>query len=215
VPIELLKHNVQWAAARRKEDPNYFQRLAGLQRPEYLWIGCSDSRVPANVITGLEPGEVFVHRNVANLVHSGDLNLLSVLQFAVESLEVKHIIVCGHYGCGGVTAAVDGARHGLIDHWLQPIRDVAEASRNDLDPIADQHKRLDRLCELSIAAQVRNLSRTPIIQSAWQEGKELTIHGWVYGLSDGLLRDLKCGEDIWKDPANIDGFDGKSGGCGC
>ena len=213
MPIELLKHNVQWAAARQHEDPDYFSRLSGLQQPEFLWIGCSDSRVPANVITGLEPGEVFVHRNVANLVHSGDLNLLSVLQYAVEMLKVKHIIICGHYGCGGVTAAVDGARHGLIDHWLQPIRDVAEASREDLDPIKDQTERLDKLCELSIAAQVRNLSRTPIIQSAWQQGKDLTIHGWAYGLNDGLLRDLKCGEEIWRDPANIDGFD--AGSCGC
>lgn len=214
MPDELLKHNVQWAAERQVEDPEYFKRLAGLQRPEYLWIGCSDSRVPANVITGLEPGEVFVHRNVANLVHSGDLNLLSVLQYAVEMLEVKHIIICGHYGCGGVTSAVDGERHGLIDHWLQPIRDVAEASREDLDTIPDQADRLNLLCELSIKAQVRNLSRTPIIQTAWQQGKDLTIHGWAYGLSDGLLRDLKCGEEIWKDPANVEGFEAGSCGCG-
>jgi len=187
---DLLAHNVDWARAKEQEDPGYFKRLAGLQRPEYLWIGCADSRVPANVITGLEPGEVFVHRNVANLVHRGDLNLLSVLEFAVETLEVKHIIVCGHYGCGGVMAAIDGQRHGIIDHWLQPIRDVAEAHEGRLCEVTDHDARHDLLCELSIEAQVRNLSRTPIIQSAWQKGKELNIHGWVYGLNDGLLRDL-------------------------
>lgn len=213
MPEQLLKHNVQWATARQEEDPHYFSRLAALQRPRFLWIGCSDSRVPANVITGLEPGEVFVHRNVANLVHSGDLNLLSVLQYAVETLEVEHIIICGHYGCGGVTAAVDGGRHGLIDHWLQPIRDVAEANEADLTPFTDETARLNRLCELSIKAQVRNLSRTPIIQSAWQEGKDLTIHGWAYGLSDGLLRDLKCGDEIRRGPAHGDAAE--VGTCGC
>ena len=129
---ELLDHNVRWANGKRENDPEYFRRLSALQRPEYLWIGCSDSRVPANVITGLEPGEVFVHRNVANLVHRGDLNLLSVLEFAVETLEVNHIIVCGHYGCGGVMSAMDGHRHGIIDHWLQPVRDVAENAKNHL-----------------------------------------------------------------------------------
>jgi carbonic anhydrase len=187
---DLLEHNVHWARAKEQEDPGYFKRLAGLQRPDYLWIGCADSRVPANVITGLEPGEVFVHRNVANLVHRGDMNLLSVLEFAVEILEVKHIIVCGHYGCGGVRAATDGQRHGIIDHWLQPIRDVAEAHESRLSELTDHEARLDQLCELSIEAQVRNLSRTPIIQSAWEKGKTLNIHGWVYGLNDGLLRDL-------------------------
>lgn len=188
----LLAHNVDWATAKVEADPEYFNRLATLQRPEFLWIGCADSRVPANVITGLEPGEVFVHRNVANLVHRGDINLLSVLEFAVETLEVKHIIVCGHYGCGGVQAAMDGQRHGLIDHWLQPIRDVAEANHDRLSEHQDSSARLDRLCELSIQAQVTSLSRTPIIQSAWQQNKELNIHGWVYGLNDGLLRDLNC-----------------------
>lgn len=189
---DLLDHNIKWATEKRREDPDFFRRLSALQRPEYLWIGCSDSRVPANVITGLEPGEVFVHRNVANLVHRADLNLLSVLEFAVETLEVKHIIVCGHYGCGGVRAAMDGHRHGIIDHWLQPIRDVADERKGELDPILDEGARLDRLCELSIEAQVAGLSRTPIIQSAWKRGRKLAIHGWVYGLNDGLLRDLDC-----------------------
>lgn len=189
---DLLAHNVRWATEKHAEDPDYFRKLSNLQRPDYLWIGCSDSRVPANVITGLEPGEVFVHRNVANLVHRGDLNLLSVLEFAVETLEVKHIIVCGHYGCGGVRAAMDGHRHGIIDHWLQPIRDVADVSAHELAEIDDEHLRQDRLCELSIQSQVASLARTPIIQSAWRRGKPLRIHGWVYGLKDGLLRNLGC-----------------------
>lgn len=189
---DLFEHNVRWAAARRAEDPRYFDRLSALQRPEYLWIGCSDSRVPANVITGLQPGEVFVHRNVANLVHRGDLNLLSVVEFAVETLEVKHIIVCGHYGCGGIRAAMDGHRHGIIDHWLQPIRDVAEVNYATLASISPPDEKLNRLCELTVASQVESLSRTPILQSAWKQGRSLTIHGWVYGLSDGLLRDLNC-----------------------
>jgi carbonic anhydrase len=190
---DLLQHNRRWATGKRLEDPDYFKRLSALQRPEYLWIGCSDSRVPANVITGLEPGEVFVHRNVANLVHRGDLNLLSVLEFAVETLGVRHIIVCGHYGCGGVRAATDGHRHGIIDHWLQPIRDVADDRSGELEGIPDPDSRLDRLCEMNIEAQVAGLARTPIIQSAWKRGKMLSIHGWVYGLNDGLIRDLECG----------------------
>ncbi len=190
---DLLDHNVRWATDRRREDPDYFNRLSALQRPDYLWIGCSDSRVPANVITGLQPGEVFVHRNVANLVHRADLNLLSVLEFAVESLEIKHIIVCGHYGCGGVKAAMDGERHGIIDHWLQPIRDVADENATALDRIRDPETRLNQLCELSIRAQINSLARTPIIRSAWKRGRDLAIHGWIYGLKDGLLRDLDCG----------------------
>jgi len=192
---DLLDHNKRWAAARVSEDPDYFKRLSGLQHPDYLWIGCSDSRVPANVITGLEPGEVFVHRNVANLVHRGDINLLSVLEFAVEALEIKHIIVCGHYGCGGIRAAMEDHRHGIIDHWLQPIRDIADMHQSKLEPIEDDSARLNRLCELSIRAQVEGLSRTPIIQSAWKRGKDVRIHGWVYGLNDGLLRDLDCDPD--------------------
>lgn len=189
---DLLEHNIRWATERRQTNPDFFKHLAALQSPEYLWVGCSDSRVPANVITGLEPGEVFVHRNVANLVHRADLNILSVLEFAVETLEIKHIIVCGHYGCGGVKAAMDGHRHGIVDHWLQPVRDVAEIHDEQLEKIVDRDTRLNRLCELSIVAQVENLARTPIIQSAWKRKKELSIHGWVYGLGDGLIRDLEC-----------------------
>ena len=188
----LLQHNVAWAEGKLREDPAYFDKLSGLQAPEFLWIGCSDSRVPANVITGLEPGEVFVHRNIANLVHRGDMNLLSVVEFAVETLEVRHIIVCGHYGCGGVRSALDGHRHGIVDHWLQPIRDVAEANEQELTVIEGKDPRLDRICELSVAAQVSSLARTPIIQSAWARGKDVAIHGWIYGLSDGLIRDLEC-----------------------
>lgn len=190
---DLLETNVRWAKGKCEQDPEYFKRLSALQHPEYLWIGCSDSRVPANVITGLEPGEVFVHRNVANLVHRGDLNLLSVLEFAVDVLNIKHIIVCGHYGCGGVKAAMDGIRHGVVDHWIQPVRDVADQYHQELEAIEGTEPRLDRLCELSIEAQVKSLSRTPIIQSAWQRGKKIEIHGWVYGLNNGLIQDLKCG----------------------
>lgn len=190
---DLLDHNIRWATGKVREDPEYFRRLSALQRPEYMWIGCSDSRVPANVITGLEPGEVFVHRNVANLVHRADLNLLSVVEFAVETLGVKQIIVCGHYGCGGIRAAMDGHRHGIIDHWLQPVRDVADAHADELAAVLDPEMRLNRLCELSIAAQVESLSRTPIVRSAWQRGREIAIHGWIYGLNDGLIRDLECG----------------------
>jgi len=189
---DLLNHNKTWALGRLQADPDYFRRLSALQHPDYLWIGCSDSRVPANVITGLEPGEVFVHRNVANLVHRGDINLLSVLEYAVETLQVRNIIVCGHYGCGGVQAALDGHRHGIIDHWLQPIRDIADVAAGELARLDTPQHRLNRLCELSVDAQVGSLARTPIIRSAWQSGRELNIHGWIYSLSDGLLRDLGC-----------------------
>lgn len=188
----VIKRNVEWAAERIAQDPDYFKRLTDIQRPRYLWIGCSDSRVPANVIAGLEPGEVFVHRNVANLLHPGDLNGLSVLQFAVETLHVRQIIVCGHYGCGGIRAAVDGVRHGLIDHWLQPIRDTAERCVAELDGLADEDRRLDRLCELNVAAQVVRVAETPIVQDAWSQGHPLEVHGLVYALTDGRLRNLNC-----------------------
>ena len=189
---QLLFENKAWASERVAEDPNYFHRLVDIQKPKFLWIGCSDSRVPPNEITQTQPGEIFIHRNVANLVLHTDLNLLSVLQYAVEVLEIEHIIVCGHYGCGGIRAAMEDHRHGIIDHWLQPIRDVADDAKSELDTIRDDSARLNRLCELSIAAQVQGLSRTPIIQSARKRGKEVHIHGWVYGLNDGLLRDLNC-----------------------
>lgn len=189
---ELLDHNKVWAAGKVADDPEYFDRLSELQAPDYLWIGCSDSRVPANVITGLEPGEVFVHRNVANLVHPGDINMLSVLEHAVDTLKVKHIIVCGHYGCGGILAAMDGHQHGVIDHWLQPIRDIAVHHAGVLASFEDEEARLNRLCELTIEAQVQGLARTPIIQAARQRGEDIQIHGWVYGLTNGLLNDLHC-----------------------
>lgn len=192
MPETLLDKNKKWAAGRVAADPDYFKRLSGLQAPRFLWIGCSDSRVPANVIAGLEPGEVFVHRNVANLVHHSDLNLLSVLEYAVEVLMVEHIIVCGHYGCGGVKAAMEGCEHGIVDHWLQPIRDIADANAASLNAGDSEETRLSQLCELSIRSQVENLSRTPIIQKAWLKENPLAIHGWVYSLSDGLLRDLGC-----------------------
>ncbi|KQV31641.1 carbonic anhydrase [Rhizobium sp. Root1204] len=189
---KLFTQNKLWADARTAERPDYFERLSELQRPEYLWIGCSDSRVPANVIAGLEPGEVFVHRNVANLIHPTDLNMLSVLEYAVHQLEVKHIIVCGHYGCGGIRAAVSGDSYGLIDHWLQPIRDVADTSFECRDCGAWSERDLDELCEASIIDQVTRLARTPTLQAAWKQGKAVSIHGWAYGLKDGLLSNLGC-----------------------
>lgn len=192
MPETLLDKNRKWAAGRVAADPDYFKRLSSLQAPRFLWIGCSDSRVPANVIAGLEPGEVFVHRNVANLVHHSDLNLLSVLEYAVEILAVEHIIVCGHYGCGGVKAAMEGCEHGIVDHWLQPIRDIADANAAALKTGESGEAKLSQLCELTIRSQVENLSRTPIIQKAWSKENSLAIHGWVYSLSDGLLRDLDC-----------------------
>lgn len=189
---DLFTRNKTWSAERKREQADYFDRLANLQQPDYLWIGCSDSRVPANVIAGLEPGEVFVHRNVANLIHPADLNMLSVVEYAVHQLGVKHIIICGHYGCGGIRAAVSGERFGLIDHWLQPVRDVADHrfECRECAPWSDPD--LDRLCEASVAAQVGRLARTPTLQAAWQAGRNVSIHGWVYGLKDGLLSDLKC-----------------------
>ncbi len=190
----LFANNRAWAAEKTESNPEYFLDLSAIQRPEYLWIGCSDSRVPANVITGLEPGEVFVHRNVANLVHPTDLNLLSVVEFAINALGVRQIIVCGHYGCGGIRAAVNGESHGVgvVEHWLQPVRDVADANMQCLECIRDEETRVNRLCELSIIDQVSRLARTPTVRSAWREGRNVVIHGWVYGLSDGLLSDLSC-----------------------
>jgi carbonic anhydrase len=192
---ELFQANIEWAAECVRRDPDYFNRLANLQSPKFLWIGCSDSRVPANTIMGLEPGEVFVHRNVGNLVNPGDLNCLSVLQFAVDVLKVSHVIVCGHHGCGGVRAALEDERHGLIDYWLHPIRDLAELKEAELSGIPDQEERLNHLCELNVAAQVRQVADTPIVRDAWARGQKLEIHGWVYGLKDGLLRDLNCRRD--------------------
>lgn len=186
----LLENNERWAQRITADDPDFFAGLAGQQSPDYLWIGCSDSRVSANVIVDLDPGEVFVHRNVANLVNHTDMNCLSVLQFAVEVLKVEHIIVCGHYGCGGVIAAVDDQRHGLIDNWLRHIRDIANLHAAFLDSIEDPAKRIDKLCELNVAEQVVNVGETTVVLDAWDRGQELSIHGWIYGLKDGRLRDL-------------------------
>jgi carbonic anhydrase len=191
-PDELLEANVKWSTERVAADPDYFQRLSALQAPEFLWIGCSDSRVPANVITGLEPGEVFVHRNVANIVHLADLNCMSVLQFAVDTLQVKHIIVCGHYGCGGVRAVLDGSQHGLLDHWLAPVHGLFRQYRQELSPLPTDEARIDRVCELNVLEQVGSVCDSPIVKSAWERQQELAVHGWIYRLTDGRLRDLKC-----------------------
>lgn len=186
----LLEKNRDWADQIKSDDPEFFKQLAQQQKPELLWIGCADSRVPANEIMGLMPGEVFVHRNVANLVVHTDLNCLSVLQFAVEVLKVKHVIVTGHYGCGGVAAALSNARLGLIDNWLRKIQDTLKQYGSYFDALPDQQTRLDRLCEVNVMAQVLSLSETTIIQDAWDRGQDLTIHGWIYGLEDGILHDL-------------------------
>jgi carbonic anhydrase len=187
---DLKRNNREWAAGKIAADAGFFRRLVGQQAPEYLWIGCSDSRVPANEIVGLDPGELFVHRNIANLAPPQDANYLSVLQFAVEVLKVKHVLVVGHYGCGGIAAAVDGRRLGLVDHWLHPIREVCEANRRELDAITDTHKRLDRLCELSVIRQMRNVAADVFVQDAWARSQELSVHGWVYSLSSGIITDL-------------------------
>jgi carbonic anhydrase len=187
---QLKANNRAWAERMVAADGGFFRRLERQQAPQYLWIGCSDSRVPANVIVDLDPGEMFVHRNIANLAPPQDANYLSVLQYAVEVLKVRHVLVVGHYGCGGIAAAVDGGRHGLIDHWLHPIREVAREHRDELDAIADQRARLDRLCELNVARQVRNVAADVFVQDAWARGQELRVHGWVYGLGSGLITDL-------------------------
>ena len=186
---ELLERNRAWAAATVADDPGFFAALAERQSPEYLWIGCADSRVPANEIVGLVPGEIFVHRNVANVVVHTDLNCLSVLQYAVDVLAVAHVVVCGHYGCGGVQAALEDTRHGLIDNWLRHVMDVEEKHADEIASLPET-RRLDRLCELNVVEQVANVCQTTIVEDAWSRGQELTVHGLVYGLRDGLLRDL-------------------------
>ena len=186
----LKAKNLAWAERKVAVDPSFFKRLAGQQAPEYLWIGCSDSRVPANEIVDLDPGELFVHRNVANLAPPQDANYLSVLQFAVDVLKVKHIMVVGHYGCGGVSAAVDGQRRGLVDHWLHPIREVFDDHRAELDAITERPLMLNRLCELNVMRQVRNVATDVFVKDAWARGQELWVHGWVYALTNGLIRDL-------------------------
>ena len=186
---DLLENNRQWADAVVAEDPEFFSRLAAQQKPEFLWIGCSDSRVPANQIVGMQPGELFVHRNVANLVVHCDMNLLAVLQFAVEYLKVRHVIVCGHYGCGGVQAALEDRRLGLIDNWLRPIRQLALDHAGELGALPDD-QRLNRLCELNVRQQARNLARTTVVQSAWERDQPLSVHSWIYSIGDGLLHDV-------------------------
>ncbi len=188
---ELLENNRAWAAKVCREDPEFFASLSRQQNPDYLWIGCSDSRVPANQIISLPPGEVFVHRNVANLVHHNDLNALSVLQYAVEVLGVRHIMVVGHYGCGGVRAAVAGGDNGMVDIWLHSVRELYSRHRESLASLS-LDEQVDRMCELNVGAQVKNLSRTKIVQHAWQRGQEVSVHGWVYGLADGRVKDLGC-----------------------
>ena len=187
---ELLDKNKAWAEAITSSDPEFFNSLTEQQTPRYLWIGCSDSRVPATQLVGLKPGDMFVHRNVANVVVHTDFNCLSVLQFAVDVLKVEHVIVCGHYGCGGVKAAMDNLSLGLIDNWLRHVQDVMHSNEEVLASVSDESLRLDKLCELNVAAQVLSVSRTTIVQSAWARGQELAIHGWIYGIGDGLLRDL-------------------------
>jgi carbonic anhydrase len=192
---ELFRRNRNWAEGVQASDPEFFSSLARQQSPEFLWIGCSDSRVPANQITGLAPGEVFVHRNVANLVVHTDLNCLSVLQFAVDLLRVRHVIVCGHYGCSGVHAALHGMKVGLADNWLRHVQDVRENHAAELDAIGDEAARARRLCELNVVEQVRHVCDATVVQDAWAAGRQLSVHGWVYGLEDGLLRDLGCTRD--------------------
>jgi carbonic anhydrase len=189
-----LKHlfdkNREWAERVRANEPDFFEKLSRQQTPQYLWIGCADSRVPSNEITGLLPGEMFVHRNVANVVVHTDLNCLSVIQYAVEVLRVKHIIVCGHYGCGGVLAAMENKKHGLIDNWLRHIQDVVQKHEAQLAEINEVAKKFRRLCELNVIEQVSNVCQTTVVENAWEQGQDLTIHGWIYGLNNGLLHDL-------------------------
>jgi carbonic anhydrase len=186
----LLENNRAWSQSLTSEKPDYFRQLAKEQSPNFLWIGCADSRVPADEVVGVLPGELFVHRNVANLVYPSDLNCISVVQFGVQVLRVQHIIVCGHYGCGGVKAAMSNKSHGLIDNWLAKIKDVYLRHHEELDAIADPEARSDKLCELNVVEQVEALSRTAVLQDAWYRGQNVAIHGWIYGLKDGLLKDL-------------------------
>jgi len=188
---DLFARNRAWAAERTGADPEFFSRLAHLQRPDLLWIGCSDSRVPANEIVGLAPGELFVHRNVANVVPDTDLNALAVIEYAISSLGVRHVIVCGHYRCGGVRAALEGHQAGAVALWLQPLRNLAEERRDELDALPSDAARWDRLCELNVARQVLAVARSEAVQSAWERGADLAVHGWIYDLEDGLLRDLE------------------------
>lgn len=185
----LFEANKKWSESIKDKDPEFFSRLSKQQAPDYLWIGCSDSRVPANTLVDLPPGEVFVHRNIANVVVHTDLNMLSVLHYAVAVLKVKHVIVCGHYGCGGVMAAMEDKSHGLIDNWLRHIKDVARFHKDELDKLSEA-ERIDRMCELNVMEQVRNVANTSVVKNAWSEGQELSVHGWIYNINNGVLNDL-------------------------
>lgn len=187
---KLLLGNKAWATDQKTADPEYFKRLSAQQAPEFLWIGCSDSRVPADKITGTEPGEIFVHRNIANLVVNSDINLLSVLQFAIEVLKVKHVIVCGHYGCGGIKAAMNQHHYGIINHWLKNIKDIYRFHREEIDELPGEEQKADRLTELNVQEQVFNLAKTSIIQKAWKYENRPQLHGWVYGLNDGIIKPI-------------------------
>lgn len=186
----LLDRNVAWVDAKRRRDPNFFQRMAEQQAPQHLWIGCSDSRVTANDVLGLDPGAVFVHRNIANVVHTSDMNVLSVLEFAIEHLQVEHIIVCGHYGCSGIRRALASARGAMLDHWLQPVSMLYRKHKSVFDAIPTENARIDRMCEINVEMQVRRVAATPIVENAWLRGQPLHLHGWIYSIEDGLLRDL-------------------------
>ncbi len=186
----LLANNRQWADAMRAEDPEFFPRLAREQTPKFLWIGCADSRAPANQIVGLRPGELFEHRNVANVVNHTDMNCMAVLQYAVKVLKVRHVIVCGHYNCGGVKAALGHAQFGMIDSWLRHIKDVYQTHRQELEQLSSESERVDRFCELNVVEQVQHVCATTIVQNAWSQGQELAVHGWIYGLTDGRINDL-------------------------
>jgi carbonic anhydrase len=188
---KLLDNNKQWAEGVKWQDPKFFERLAAIQTPEYLWIGCSDSRIPPVSGLGLHPGEMFIHRNIANLVIHTDMNCLSVMQYAVEVLKVKHIIICGHYGCGGVRAALENMRFGLIDNWLRHIQDVMSDYESELEKARDWEEKFDKLCEINLIEQVMNAGRTTVIQDAWLRGQELAIHGWIYHIRDGIFQDLQ------------------------
>jgi carbonic anhydrase len=194
---KLLEGNKKWAAEQIAKDPDYFERMILIQRPEYLWIGCSDSRVPAEMITGATPGEIFVHRNIANLVVHTDLNLLSVVEFAVKILEVKHIILCGHYGCGGVKSSMENIAYGYVDNWLRNIKEIYVRNVEELTKIEDTESRIDRLVEMNVEEQVKNLCKTKVVQKALEK-KSLQVHGWVYGMKDGLIKEISHADDTLK-----------------
>ena len=208
----LFENNRAWARRTTAQDPGFFESLTAQQSPRYLWIGCSDSRVPANDIVGLDPGEVFVHRNVGNIVHTGDMNLLSVLEFAIDTLQVKHVIVCGHYGCGGIRRAFEpSGGGGLVDHWLAPVREMCRRCAPDLARFSSVAAKMDRACELNVELQLRRIAATPILRGAWQRQQSITVHGWIYGLGDGLLRDLGLKLSSLDDAETLDGEDHYAG----